>query len=164
MQPTPPPRPLSPVLCACVLVVNDRGQILLVKRKLGTGVSMPGGKADPGEDVRIGAARELLEETGLRADPASLVRLFDGICASELDHDYLTTTFFAPRWEGEIGTGEVEMQPYWGSWKELIEGSPFEHYNRAMAWEGFVPYLNQGQWTQQKDRWLAALTDDVALR
>ena len=62
----------NPGVGAAVVVFDDAGRILLVKRAPGAtraGLwSIPAGYVDYGEDVRAGAARELLEETGLEAD------------------------------------------------------------------------------------------------
>jgi 8-oxo-dGTP diphosphatase len=64
-------------LFAGVVLVDRRGWILLQERdefpvidpeKWGP----PGGHLEPGEDPAAGAARELLEETGVRLDPDEL--------------------------------------------------------------------------------------------
>jgi acetyl-CoA carboxylase carboxyl transferase subunit beta len=51
------------------LIVGDTtGRVLLLRRSepTGDGWCLPGGKVEPGETVEAAAARELLEETGLR--------------------------------------------------------------------------------------------------
>lgn len=61
----------NPGVGAAAVVRDSAGRILLVRR--GPGATKPGlwsipaGYVDYGEDVRDGAARELLEETGLQA-------------------------------------------------------------------------------------------------
>jgi len=66
-----------PRLFAGVILVDRRGWLLLQERdefpvidpeKWGP----PGGHLEPDEDPAEGAARELLEETGVRVDPAEL--------------------------------------------------------------------------------------------
>jgi 8-oxo-dGTP pyrophosphatase MutT (NUDIX family) len=69
---------------ARVLVVDGGGRLLLLR---GSDPARPGsrywytvgGGLEPGEDEAQGAARELLEETGLRADPADLIPLFTNV-------------------------------------------------------------------------------------
>ena len=62
----------NPGVGAAVVVTDDAGRILLVKRGAGatrSGLwSIPAGYVDYGEEVRQAAARELLEETGLEAE------------------------------------------------------------------------------------------------
>ncbi len=59
----------NPGVGAAVVVYDDAGRLLLVKRAEGAtkpGLwSIPAGYVDYGEEVRAAAARELLEETGL---------------------------------------------------------------------------------------------------
>jgi len=62
----------NPGVGAAVVVRDDQGRLLLVKRgptSTGAGAwSIPAGFVDYGEDVRAAAARELEEETGLIAE------------------------------------------------------------------------------------------------
>lgn len=62
-----------------VILISDAGRVLLFE---GASAQMgesrptwwlPGGGAEPGEDARTTAARELHEETGLQIEPAALI-------------------------------------------------------------------------------------------
>lgn len=63
-------------LCAGGVLRDDDGRVLLVRRghepDEGTW-SLPSGRAEPGEDVRVAAAREVLEETGLDVEVDALL-------------------------------------------------------------------------------------------
>jgi 8-oxo-dGTP diphosphatase len=63
-------------LCAGGVLVDDAGRVLLVRRGhepyQGTW-SLPSGRAEPGEDVRTTATREVREETGLDVEVDDLL-------------------------------------------------------------------------------------------
>ena len=67
----------DPGVGAAVLVRDDSGRVLLVKRGPSASKSglwcIPAGYVDYGEDVRQAAARELFEETGLVAEVGEVV-------------------------------------------------------------------------------------------
>ncbi len=67
----------NPGVGAAVVVFDDGGRVLLVKRASGatrSGLwSIPAGFVDYGEEIRAAASRELREETGLVAEVGDVV-------------------------------------------------------------------------------------------
>lgn len=55
---------------AAALLLGPNGHTLLVRKRGTQAFMQPGGKIDPGEQPLQALARELLEELGLRIDPA----------------------------------------------------------------------------------------------
>lgn len=118
--------PAERVIRVSAVVVTDPSGRALVVRKHGTAVfQQPGGKPDPGEGALEAAVRELLEETGIVADPASFTPLgmFRDAAANEPGHtvvaDAFALTLPGPealagaeidelRW---IGEGDVDATP-----------------------------------------------------
>ncbi|MCY3883139.1 MAG: NUDIX domain-containing protein [Chloroflexi bacterium] len=65
-----------PTVGVAIVVRDGEGRVLLGKRAVGWGAGewcIPCGSLEWGEDVRTAAARELLEETGLRARAGEVV-------------------------------------------------------------------------------------------
>ncbi len=60
------------VVVAAVVVVDGDGRVLTVRKTGTTRFMLPGGKPEPGEDLRQAAVRELAEEVGLTLDDADL--------------------------------------------------------------------------------------------
>ncbi|TVX91655.1 NUDIX hydrolase [Paenibacillus agilis] len=70
-------RPL--LLCgASVVVFNEIGHILMMRRTDNDSWCFPGRAIELGEEVREAAARELLEETGLHAEQLDIFDVFSG--------------------------------------------------------------------------------------
>jgi 8-oxo-dGTP diphosphatase len=69
-----------PIHVVAAAVIDSRGRVLIAQRPAGKhlagGWEFPGGKLEPGEDRRLGLARELREELGISiATPRPLIRV-----------------------------------------------------------------------------------------
>jgi site-specific DNA-methyltransferase (adenine-specific) len=63
---------------AATLVLNDRGELLMLLRSDNGRWGIPGGALEPGECLEETAQRETLEETGLRVEGLHLLGVFSG--------------------------------------------------------------------------------------
>jgi 8-oxo-dGTP pyrophosphatase MutT (NUDIX family) len=105
-----PPALDSHTLLVAAVIVHDEaaGRVLLLQRSAESKFAplhwdLPSGKADKGESIVAAAARELKEETGLSADPASLTiaGIIHGAWGVEAPNGFLTVIFAARSWNGE---------------------------------------------------------------
>ncbi|MHB8913578.1 MAG: nucleotide triphosphate diphosphatase NUDT15 [Minisyncoccota bacterium] len=100
-----------------VFVFKD-GQLLLGKRigKTGSGTwCLPGGHFEFGESLTAAAARELEEETGLKATDLEFVQIINQPLD---DRHYVHINFLAQKWEGEPQVTEPDKFSEW-RWFDL---------------------------------------------
>ncbi|WP_406311892.1 NUDIX domain-containing protein [Streptosporangium sp. NBC_01639] len=67
------PRPNSLVPSVNVVVTNEAGEILMIRRSDNGNWAVPGGAIDLGESLPEAAIRETLEETGIRCEITGLI-------------------------------------------------------------------------------------------
>ena len=70
------PKPNSVVPAAVVLVVNDAGEILLIRRTDNGDWALPGGAIEMRESVSDAAVRETFEETSIRVEVTGLLGIY----------------------------------------------------------------------------------------
>lgn len=70
------PKPNSMVPSVNVVVSNDVGEILLIRRSDNNNWALPGGAIDLGESVAQAAVRETKEETGIECEVTGLVGIY----------------------------------------------------------------------------------------
>jgi len=98
---------------ACVLIVNEKTQLLLQHRKDNNCWGLPGGAMELGESLEEVAVREMEEETGLTPTRLELFRTFSG---KEFYYKYphgdevynVVTAFICKYYEGSIKFDESE--------------------------------------------------------
>lgn len=91
---TGPVAETSAPLAAAIAVVLHEGRVLLVRRANSPDAGrwgFPGGKIEAGERIEKAAIRELLEETGVRAEP---LRIITAVDAFDCDEDALPSRHF----------------------------------------------------------------------
>ena len=98
---------LDPKVAATCIVERD-GSVLMIRRALQPGIglwSIPGGYVDRGEVVESAAAREVLEETGLKVDLGGLIGLF-----SEPGNPVIVAVYAARETGGALGAGPEALE------------------------------------------------------
>jgi len=58
---------------AGAIVINDAGELLVIRERGTSGFKLPGGHVDPGERIQDSIVREVLEETGIEVKCDSIV-------------------------------------------------------------------------------------------
>jgi 8-oxo-dGTP pyrophosphatase MutT (NUDIX family) len=149
---------------ARVLVLDPRGRVLLLGARLADlrtppGPVLywytPGGEIEPGEGVRQAAARELVEEIGLRVDPATLEgpvwlrRAVAPLLGEPVD---ARETYFAlrdvvhqvdPSGQTELEAYEDQPHRWWSTADIAASAESFVPGDLA----GLLPDLLAGPWT-----------------
>ena len=68
------------IVAAAGIVINDKGEILMVKTHL-DGWVFPGGQVENGENVIDGVKREVMEETGIDIDVGEVFCISSNTCS-----------------------------------------------------------------------------------
>jgi 8-oxo-dGTP diphosphatase len=120
-------------LLASVLLVDDRGWVLLQERDDRARVApdlwgLVGGHLEPGEEWEAAARRELLEETGLEVDDLEL--WFDEV----VQHSPKVSTHLADRWKIWIGRlGITDRDIRLGEGRQIVFVDPARVRDLALA-------------------------------
>lgn len=130
-----------PKVGVAIIIIKD-GKVLLGKRKGSHGEgtwAFPGGHLEFGESVEECAARELMEESGLRAGKMRLGPFTNDIFEKEGRH-YITLYVIADHENGEARIMEPEKLEKWGwfGWENLPE--PLFIPLKNLVKSGFSPF------------------------
>jgi 8-oxo-dGTP pyrophosphatase MutT (NUDIX family) len=120
------PRATRIVPAVSVAVVNDAGQLLMIRRTDNDQWAIPGGKQEVGETPAQAGRREVHEETGIACEIASLVGIFSNprnvieyTSNSEVRQEF--SILFAGRpVGGEIATSPESQEVVWCDRNEVL--------------------------------------------
>jgi 8-oxo-dGTP diphosphatase len=116
--------PQQPIIGVGAVIVSD-GRALLVRRAtepLKGEWSVPGGMLELGEKLRDGAAREVLEETGLQVEAGEVLDVFDSIFTDgdgRTQYHYVLIDFLCRVIAGEAIAGSDVTEVFWVTESEL---------------------------------------------
>jgi 8-oxo-dGTP diphosphatase len=96
----PAPAPARSIRVSAAVIVNDRDELLLVRKAGTTAFMQPGGKPEPDETPAETLSRELFEELGLSVDAADLRPLGSFTAAAANEPGFLVV---ADVFEADIG-------------------------------------------------------------
>jgi mutator protein MutT len=116
----------KPMKRASGILIIENGKVLAVSRKNNKNdFGIPGGKCEEGESFEDCAARELQEETGLKALGVRKIFIMQD------DAGWIMATCVVEKYLGEISTTEAGKVT-WLTPKELITNSSFTNYNKKL--------------------------------
>jgi len=123
------PRPLVAI---GIYIVNDKGQVLLGKRKGSHGdgeFSTPGGHLEFGESFEEAAKKEVLEETGLEIGKIELFNVRNTLRYTKSDNKhYVTLSVKTKHLGGEVEVMEPDKHESW-DWYEVNDlPTPFAEW------------------------------------
>lgn len=124
---------LFPEATVGALVVNDKGQVLIVRsKKWGEKYTVPGGHIELGERAEDAIRREVKEETGLESDPLELVIVQQAIYPKDYHkHEhFIFMDYVCKAKSEEVKLDGRELQEYlWVSPEEALK-LDLEQYTR----------------------------------
>lgn len=144
----------TPFAVGDAAVIDDTGQILLIRRADNGLWAMPGGMLEVGETPAEGVEREALEETGVHCRAVALVGVFDSrICGSVPRHhlyhiQFLCKPLDRPRVEATHAHEVLDAQ--WFARENLPQDMDPGHVSRIpeafRIWDGHgQAYFDQGE-------------------
>ena len=133
----------NPIPASCLVVVDNRNRVLLVKRSVAPKKGfwcLPGGFMELGESPEKAALRELKEETGL----SGRIEMLLGVSSnpSALYHTVLMVGYLIRQYTGTLAAGDDADDVVYFDYDELPEIA-FESHERfiRMYYASFTPNL-----------------------
>ena len=123
--------PSHPIAAVAGVVIRD-DEVLLVRRGREPGLglwSIPGGGVKLGEGLEAAVRREVLEETGLRVRPVTIVKVVERILPHEgrIRYHYVIIDYACTLDGGRLKPGSDAQDARWVPWSALDDlGLPQE--------------------------------------
>ena len=107
---------------------------------------LPGGRIDPGEDLRTCLKREVMEETGLEVEPHDLWQLTEFLDEEARIHEEPTHKIECI-FRCSLLRGQLD--PDWVDKDRSVEQSAFFSLKEVLKVKAFPDFIHEGTWLQQ---------------
>jgi len=142
--------PDSPVVAVAALIINEKGEILLIKRKAepGKGLwSIPGGVVELGENLHDALVREVKEETGLDIKPLSFLDVYEVLDYDDngrLKYHYVIIDYLAMLKRGVLKPSTDALDARWVPLKEVYSYKLTESFRSLLEKhkEKIIEFIN----------------------
>ena len=151
----------TPLAVVDTAVIDQNGQLLLVRRADDKLWAMPGGSCDVGESPAAAAAREVWEETGYTVEITRLLGVFDSRLSGTLSSRHLYHLLFTGvPVDGEAKTSGETLDVRWFDfsdipWTTLSPGHYFR-IQQVLAWwlnPNTKPYFDREEEAWGREDW-----------
>lgn len=119
--------PPKHILSAAAVILNEHGEILLIKSPL-RGWEMPGGQVEEGESLKEAAVREVKEESGIDIEVLRFCGIFQNVKES------ICNSLFLAKPIGGIETTSAESLE--------VAFFPIKDALQMVTWKNFMNELN----------------------
>jgi 8-oxo-dGTP diphosphatase len=103
------------VVAVSALIRNAAGEILMIEHPR-RGWEIPGGRVEEGEDLLVALEREILEETGAKAEIGRLAGVYSHLTPPSM----LLLAFLAEYHSGELVTSEESVAVEWVKPEQVV--------------------------------------------
>lgn len=102
------PKPITPLVGCDVFVLNQKNEVLLIKRSDNGFWALPGGCHDLDETPKNCAIRECLEESGYQVEVTELLGVFSSNCYEYVNYPWKENQFTHIMFRAHVVGGEAK--------------------------------------------------------
>lgn len=103
------PKPITPLVGCDVFVLNEKNEVLMIKRSDNGFWALPGGCHDLGETPKMCAIRECREESGYEVEVTDLLGVFSSNCYPYVNYPWKENQFCHVMFKARVVGGSAKL-------------------------------------------------------
>ncbi|WP_445116749.1 NUDIX hydrolase [Acinetobacter sp. WZC-1] len=105
---------MNSITVAAAIILNERNQLLLVRKRNTAYFMQVGGKLEAGELAEVAMLREIQEETGSQATIRQFIGRFETRAANEADHQLISYVYWVDLHQAPYMNAEIAEMKWMG--------------------------------------------------
>jgi ADP-ribose pyrophosphatase YjhB (NUDIX family) len=138
------PKPVTPLVGCDVFVLNEKSEVLLIKRSDNGCWALPGGCHDLGETPQLCAERECREESGYEVKVTELWGVYSSNCYEYVNYPWKENEFCHLLFKAELigGSATTSSESTQIAWFSESQLPPFSDGHEIRVHFGFEKHRN----------------------